>query len=470
MKDAKLFVKNIASIASGGESHAAPMREQFFMIWVFLMSAGAAVWLSICFVYGLWIPAITPAVYIVLTAANLWYYYTAYNFARSRFAQLFISLLLPFLFQWSLGGFVQSGAAILWAITAMFVSLTFQSTRTAMRWVVAFLVLAAVSGPIDGMTGAYVSRMPERFVTWLFVINIVGMTTVVFGLLWYFVRQREQAFRELTRTHIELVESQTRLVRAEKMASIGSLTAGIAHEMNNPVGVINSSAEVAAKCAIGVGQKIEDTESIETLRDDREFRRMLTVLQDSSRVVKDSSGRLKDVADRLKSFVRLDQMAVQETDLNDDLDNTIALLANALPERIEVIRRYGQLPRVTCQPGEINQVFMNVLQNAADAIEGPGTITVSTSVENERVVVRITDTGAGIPRERLDRLFDPGFSGKNGRVRAGMGLMVSQQIVTGHGGEIEVESELGKGTTVTIFLPADEVRGKDAVLSGDPVF
>jgi signal transduction histidine kinase len=135
------------------------------------------------------------------------------------------------------------------------------------------------------------------------------------------------------------------------------------------------------------------------------------------------------------------------------LESTLALLEGECRGGITIIREYGELPAVDCYPGEINQVFMSLLTNAVEAIEGEGSITVRTSAENGNVRVAISDTGSGVAPDELPRLFDPGFSTKGARVKAGMGLLVSLNVMQKHGGTIDVQSEIGKGSTFTIMLP-----------------
>jgi signal transduction histidine kinase len=159
----------------------------------------------------------------------------------------------------------------------------------------------------------------------------------------------------------------------------------------------------------------------------------------------------------LKSFSGLDESERQKIDIHDGLEQTLSLIEHQWHGDIEVVRDYSQLPMVDCCPGEMNQVFMNVLTNAAESIEGKGTITIRTTFRDGRIHIEIVDTGVGIEPDRLERLFDPGFSAEGPRVKAGLGLMVSLNIIRNHGGNIEVESWVGKGTTITIILPRQQL-------------
>ncbi len=155
------------------------------------------------------------------------------------------------------------------------------------------------------------------------------------------------------------------------------------------------------------------------------------------------------------NFARLDSAGFDKVDVHLGIDNTLTLIQHEIRARTSVVKEYGDIPRIACYPGELNQVFMNLLTNAAQAIEGEGRITIRTLIEKGNVHVQIEDTGVGIPQEQMTGLFDPGFTKKESRVKAGLGLFTSYSIVQKHHGEIKVESEVGKGSTFTVILPMD---------------
>jgi signal transduction histidine kinase len=163
--------------------------------------------------------------------------------------------------------------------------------------------------------------------------------------------------------------------------------------------------------------------------------------------------RITRIVKTLRNFARLDESDVQEADLHEGLDSTLTLLQHELRDRISVIREYGEISLIRCYPNELNQVFMNLLVNAVQAIEGEGTIGIETFVDGEQVGVSISDTGAGIPEDDVDRIFDPGFTTKGVGVGTGLGLSISYNIVQKHKGEIQVKSEEGKGSTFTVRIP-----------------
>ena len=155
----------------------------------------------------------------------------------------------------------------------------------------------------------------------------------------------------------------------------------------------------------------------------------------------------------LRRFARLDEAELDEVDLREGIENTLTLVQHELRNRVEVERDYGDIPRVKCYPNQLNQVFMNLLVNASHAIEGQGSIAIKTRPQGDNVLIEFTDSGRGIPQENLKRIFDPGFTTKGSGVGTGLGLSIVYRIVQEHQGSIDVESEVGKGTTFRLLLP-----------------
>lgn len=258
---------------------------------------------------------------------------------------------------------------------------------------------------------------------------------------------------EIERSLQELQATQSQLVQTEKMAALGKLVAGVVHEMNTPLGAINSATDVASRCVTAIVDVLETGSSIDEIKSSRALQKALRTLPDGNRVTVDASERLSRILNSLKSFTRLDEAIIQEMDLHEGLDATLTLLEHEMLNRIEVVRVYGDLPEVTCYPGEINQVFMHLLANALQSIEDTGTITISTLVDQDYVKVKIQDTGVGIPAEHLKTLFEPAFTRQGDRVKAGLGLFTCYHIIEKHQGSITIDSEVGKGTSVTVSLP-----------------
>jgi signal transduction histidine kinase len=251
----------------------------------------------------------------------------------------------------------------------------------------------------------------------------------------------------------DLRSTQEQLVMKEKMASLGRLVAGIAHEINSPIGAVNSSSDVAERCVNRIEETLQQATSLQDLQQPGRLRKALTLLRENVQVVKTAGARVSTLVRSLRNFARLDEAEVQRVNIHDGIESSLTLLGNELTTRIDVVKKFGSVPEIQCYPAELNQVFMNILKNAVEAIEGTGGINITTFMVDDRVSICFSDTGRGIEAERLSRIFDFGFGVGESRVKMGSGLSSAYSIVQKHEGEIEVESKLGKGTTVTIHLP-----------------
>ncbi len=258
--------------------------------------------------------------------------------------------------------------------------------------------------------------------------------------------------RELEETLRQITEIQNQMITQAKMASLGRLVAGVAHEVNNPIGAVRSAADVMTRCIQQIDTEIRDGEKLPKERSPR-LQKMLQLLGDNNKVVQQASERISSIIQSLKSFVHLDEAEFQRMNIHACLDETLMLLRNELRDHITVEKHYGMLSETLGYPGELNQVFLNVLQNAIQAIEDKGVISVKTEIKDSNILVEIRDNGRGIPKQKLDNIFEIGFSDKSSRVKVGSGLFTAYNIIQKHNGDIEIASETGKGTTVTLKLP-----------------
>lgn len=267
-------------------------------------------------------------------------------------------------------------------------------------------------------------------------------------------RDLDDKNRALEQAMTDLRETQRQLVLREKMAALGDLVAGVAHEVNTPIGAVNSSADVADRCIDKLSDLVDTTPDTNQLKSQKSWQQAMTLLRENTGLIRNAGDRIARIVRSLRSFARLDEADFQTVDIHEGIDSTLDLVSHQLRGRIEVIRDYGDaVPEVDCYPNQLNQVFMNVLVNAAQAIDDAGTITIRTRSDGETVTVAIRDTGRGIPADILDRIFDPGFTTKGVGVGTGLGLSISYQIVEDHGGRIEVDSRPGEGTDFRIVLP-----------------
>lgn len=259
--------------------------------------------------------------------------------------------------------------------------------------------------------------------------------------------------RELEEANRNLREAQAQLVQSSKMASLGMLAAGIAHEINNPVGTIQAGADVGRRAVDTIREIVQDPAFTGNPGAQSRLNRAVRALGEVCRVTQEATERVTRVVRSLKNFARLDQSEVERVDLHEGLESTLALLDHLMKNRITLIKNYGKLPRVLCNASQINQVFANVLTNAAQAIETSGSITITTERDASSVWIRVADSGVGIKAEHLNHIFDPGFTTKGVRVGVGLGLSIVYRIVENHQGSIHVRSEPGMGATFSIRLP-----------------
>jgi len=277
----------------------------------------------------------------------------------------------------------------------------------------------------------------------------------------------ERKNRDLERTMEQLQRTQYLLVQAEKMASLGQLTAGIAHEINNPVNFVSSNVKPLRRDideVLSIMAKYDDTiagnhlqerfgESAK-LKRDLDFPFLLEEIGSLLKGIEDGAQRTFEIVKGLRNFSRLDEEGKKLADINQGLESTLLMLKHQLKNRIEVIKEFGDLPQILCFPGKLNQVFMNILSNACQAIDGTGKIFVKTTYADDVVKVSIKDTGRGMSDEVKEHIFEPFFTTKEVGEGTGLGLSITFGIIEDHDGNIEVFSEPGKGSEFVITLPA----------------
>ena len=267
----------------------------------------------------------------------------------------------------------------------------------------------------------------------------------------------------------KLEEAHNQLLQSEKMASIGQLAAGVAHEINNPIGYVNSNlgtlgtyveqmlsvlnayeqAEATCDQAARVrARALKEEVDLDFIKED-----ILSLLKESGEGIR----RVKQIVQDLKDFSHVDEVEWQMADLHHGLDSTLNVVNNEIKYKADVVREYGDIPRVECLASQLNQVFMNMLVNAAHAMNDGtrGLITVRTGVVGDEVWVEFADNGKGIPPENMTRIFDPFFTTKPVGKGTGLGLSLSYGIIEKHQGRIEVMSEVGKGSAFRVWLPVN---------------
>jgi len=282
--------------------------------------------------------------------------------------------------------------------------------------------------------------------------------------------------KEVLAMNERLDSTQNQLQQSEKMASIGQLAAGVAHEINNPIGYVYSNLGTLEKYVQDMFSMVDSYEQAESaigdvavrtrLQSAREKLDLAYLKEDLSALMNESRDgitRVKKIVQNLKDFSHVD--ATDEwhfADLHKGLDSTLNIVSNEIKYKAEVVKEYGQIADVECIASQINQVFMNLLVNASHAIEVRGVITLRSGQKGNEVWLSVSDTGKGIPPENIKKIFDPFFTTKPVGKGTGLGLSLSYGIIKKHNGRIEVSSEVGKGTTFTVWLPTHHTQATAA--------
>ena len=518
-----------------GDDEETRRRKVQFTIASILVAPAGLIWGVLYFAYGERTVAVIPTAYPVLTALDLLILTRLRRFQVYRQTQQFLILVLPFALQLGLGGFVGSSLVMLWSFIAVVMALLFGGALEAFWWFGAYLFAIVAAAWLQPQL-VIENPLPTWLVLALFALNAGTVSSIVFFVLRSFVRDR----RRLRELEVAYLNQEMMLRQSEKLATLGTLAAGVAHELNNPAAATRRAAEQlgdafasleAAHLRLGTATLTstgrELLQSLELqgrehavrpieldvlARSDREAaveqwleergiadpsqlapslvgqgldRPALTrlaatldgealhpVLDWAASVfsvrtllyeIGQGSARVAEVVGALKDYSYLGQASVKMVDLHRGLDNTLVILRNKLKAGITVHRDYGaDVPPVPAFGSELNQVWTNLLDNAADAMDGEGEITIRTRRHEGCVIVEIEDNGPGIPAEIQPKIFDPFFTTKAPGKGTGLGLSTSHAIVTQrHQGELRVVSQPGF-TRFTVKLP---IEGPYAVAS-----
>ncbi|QHT70058.1 hypothetical protein GXP67_27140 [Rhodocytophaga rosea] len=322
--------------------------------------------------------------------------------------------------------------------------------------------------------------------TWFYVLCTAGLIFSVVGYVHMQMREMQENERllvqkvkerteevtkqkeELETTIENLKATQAQLVQAEKMASLGILTAGVAHEINNPINFVSANVEPLKRDIDDMLQVLagyentvkkytlsEEFKEVENLKKELDFEVLIREINDLLKGIKEGASRTSEIVKGLRNFSRLDENEMKPVQVNEGIESTLLVLSNQLKNKIIVHKEYGKLENLVGYPGKLNQVFMNIISNACQAIPEKGEIYIKTFMDKREVVIRITDTGIGMTEEVKKRIFEPFFTTKKVGAGTGLGLFIAYGIIKDHNGKVFVESTPGKGTTFTIRLPVN---------------
>lgn len=336
------------------------------------------------------------------------------------------------------------------------------------KWVKLLPMLPIGHDCLSARGGEVYHAGSDRWFNWFFYPLRQKETEQITGavITMHDTTELKKITESLQNAYADVKETQSQMLQREKMASIGQLAAGVAHEINNPIGFVTSNIGSLKKYVEKLSQFIAAQDKALTANDPKRAHESIAtlrkklkldyILDDIGQLIDESldgTGRVKKIVEDLKTFSRVDEAESKVINLVDCLESTINIAWNELKYKATLQKNYGEIPPVKCYPQQLNQVFLNLLVNAAHAIENQGVVTVKTWHQNDSVCISISDTGCGIPEEIRTRIFEPFFSTKEVGKGTGLGLSISYDIIKKHKGEITVESEVGKGTTFTIELP-----------------
>ena len=257
------------------------------------------------------------------------------------------------------------------------------------------------------------------------------------------------AMDDMRRIYEDLLRSQSQLMQSDKLATIGLLTAGIAHEINNPLSAVKLAFSLLDSQLGSLKKRLQGSPLVSDSKEGKLFKD----LEEYVRQGQQCSENMAKIVTNIRMFSRSDKGLSNPENINEVIDSVINVIWNAVKNKVKINKEYGELLLTRCNAQQLGQVFLNLLVNASQAMDSHGVITIRTSHDGKNIYAKISDIGCGMPKDVMDRLFEPFFTTKGAEEGTGLGLSISHDIVKKHNGSITVESVIGKGTTFTVSLP-----------------
>ncbi len=450
-------IQFLSTIADTADDTAEERRQHSFLIYIGLfMSTGGFFWGSIALYSGLPLAASIPYGYGFITTLNFIYLYYSKDFQLAQAIQLALSLLLPFLFQLALGGFVSSGAQVFWAITAILGAFTFKNSNTIIIWFVLYIVLVIFSGLLDeSIVALKLVEVPSHISILFFTINICAVSLIIFSLFYYFVGS-EKKYRDSLHENLEyLKNTQKQLVESEKMSALGGLVAGVAHEVNTPLGISITAASIFQTNIKALEKAVSENTLSKKALDE-----FIADMKDADEILLKNLDRAALLIRNFKK-ISVDQSneELREFELNEYIEEIISTFRSELRHnKVSLDLQLNSEPiEMSSYPGSIAQIMINLLQNSivhAFKEEQDKKITIRTEQSDEHATIICSDNGKGIDKDMIEKVFEPFVTTKRNKGGTGLGLNIAYNLVTQQlGGTIKIEEALEKGACFIIRIP-----------------
>ena len=457
----------LSQLADKAEDTKEERLQHSFLIYLgLLMSVGGILWGTICYWSGLQAQSSIPFSYALITCVNLTYLYYFKNFQLAQSVQILISLLLPFFFQFAIGGFIASGGVIWWSILSILAGFAFQHRKTTFKWFLLYLVLVITSSIFDGREIFPIVHVPQHVSILFFAMNITWISIIIYTLFYYFVdselkyrsslKVSEEKLKYALKENQEYLKiTQDQLIESEKMSALGHLVAGVAHEVNTPLGISITAASIFESKIKEVKGLIKENALTKSALDEAldSFEEADTIL------IKN----LDRAALLIKNFkqVSVDQSSenIREFELNEYIKEIVSTMHNEFKHRPITLRfdLCDDSLLMYSNPGAFSQVLVNLLQNTlfhAFDIEDEGEVVIQTQECEDYALIRVSDNGKGVSTEISEKIFEPFVTSKRNLGGTGLGLSITHTLVNQLlGGDIVLDTEYKNGTSFVMKIP-----------------
>lgn len=457
----------VSSIADTQENTKEERLQHSFLIYMgVLMSIGGVAWGTISFLSGMQAESSIPYAYALITLMNFFYLYHSKNFKVAQSIQILISLLLPFLFQFVLGGFFASGGVIWWSILSILAGFAFQNRQTTFKWFLLYLVLVIMSAVLDGRVIEVDKEIPRHLSLVFFGLNITLISIIIYTLFYYFAdsESKNRHFLELSELKLKdalaenrdyLRVTQNQLIESEKMSALGNLVAGVAHEVNTPLGISITAASVFAHEIKNIRELIDNDKLTKS-----DLGRFLDTFDEADTILEKNLGRAVSLIKNFKQ-ISVDQCSelIRDFELNEYIEEIISTFRSEFKHRpVELTLKLSpEKINMHSNPGSLSQVIVNMLQNTlfhGFDMDQEGELVIETVPKEDHVVIRVSDNGKGVSKELADKIFEPFITSKRNEGGTGLGLSITHTLVTKIlGGKIRLDKEHTQGASFIIHIP-----------------